>query len=101
MPYKLSNDTRSNVISMIKARKSTTNIVQATGVSKSQVVRMKKEHNADRPKSRGGRTSILPNHKKRVIYFKVRKVFLKSPKDVQSYLPSTSATEKEIPQQQS
>jgi len=59
MPYKLSNDKRNNVISLIKAGKGTTDIAQATGVSKAQVVRMKKEHDPDRIKSRGGRVSTV------------------------------------------
>ena len=41
MPYKLSNDTRNNVISLVKTGKSTKDIVQATGVSRAQVIRMK------------------------------------------------------------
>jgi hypothetical protein len=86
MPYKLCNDKRNNVISLIKAGKGTTDIVQATGVSKAQVVRMKKEHDPDRIKSRGGRVSTVPNYTKRVIRFRVRKGFLLSAKDVQRYL---------------
>lgn len=86
MPYKLSNDKRNNVISLIKAGKGTTDIVQATGVSKAQVVRMKKEHDPDRIKSRGGRVSTVPDFTKRAICFRVRKGFLLSAKDVQRYL---------------
>ena len=73
MPYKLSNDTRNNVISLIKAGKGTKDIVQATGVSKAQVFRMKKEHDPDRIKSRGGRVCIVPSHTKRIIFSKSEK----------------------------
>ena len=86
MPYKLSNDTRNNVISLVKTGKSTKDIVQATGVSRAQVIRMKKQYDSDRIKSRGGRVSTIPNFTKQVIQFKVRKGFLLSAKDVQRYL---------------
>ncbi|KAG0751897.1 hypothetical protein G6F24_013947 [Rhizopus arrhizus] len=59
MPYKLSNDTRNNVISLIKAGKGTKNIVQATGVSRALAILMKKQVDPDRVKPRGGRVSIV------------------------------------------
>ena len=86
MPYKLSNDTRNNVISLIKAGKGTKNIVQATGVSRALVILMKKQVDPDRVKPRGGRVSTVPDFTKQVIAFKVRKGFLLSAKDVQRYL---------------
>ena len=86
MPYKLSNDTRNNVISLIKAGKGTKNILQATGVSRALVILMKKQVDPDRVKPRGGRVSTVPDFTKQVIAFKVRKGFLLSAKDVQRYL---------------
>ena len=86
MPYKLSKDTRNNVISLVKTGKSTKDIVQATGASRAQVIRMKKQYDPDRIKSRGGRVSTIPNFTKQAIQFKVRKGFLLSAKDVQRYL---------------
>ena len=82
MPYKLSNDTRNNVISLIKAGKGTKNIVQATGVSRALVILMKKQVDPDRVKPHGGRVSTVPDFTKQVIAFKARKGFLLSAKGV-------------------
>lgn len=86
MPYKLSNDTRNNVISLIQSGKSTHEIVLATGVSRSQVVRMKKDLNPNRVLPKGGRTSTVSERTKQTIARKIEKGEIVQAVDVQKYL---------------
>lgn len=86
MPKKLSQDTRNNVKCLILKGKSTKDIVQATGVSRAQVIRMKNQDDPERVKPMGGRPSLIPKWTKQVISFKVRRGYLANAKSVQKYL---------------
>jgi DNA invertase Pin-like site-specific DNA recombinase len=72
MPEKLSQDIRNNVKSFIAQGEPTKNIVQATGVSRSTVKRMKSEINPDYIRPKGGRPYILKQTTKYIIRFKLR-----------------------------
>jgi transposase len=74
------------VISLIRRGKATKDIVQATGVSRAQVIRMKNRDNPNRERPHGGRPGVIPKFTKQVILFKVRRGYLLLAKDVQKYL---------------
>ena len=86
MPKKLSQDTRNNVKSLIASGKTTKQIVETTGVSRAQVIRMKNVNDPDREQCNGGRPSLIPKRTKQVVSFKVRRGYLATAKDVQKYL---------------
>ncbi|KAG2192552.1 hypothetical protein INT47_012776 [Mucor saturninus] len=86
MPYKLSQDKRNNVKSLILKGQSTENIVKTTGVSKSTINRMKNQINPGYNRPKGGRPAILPETTKQIIRFKLRCGYLKVATDTQKYL---------------
>lgn len=86
MPYKLSQDKRNNVKSLINRGEVTKNIVQATGVSNATVKRIKSEMNLNLSSSKGGRPAMINNSSRKVVRQKLRNGSLKNAKDTQKYL---------------
>lgn len=86
MPKLLSANTKNNVKSLILSGETTKDIVQATGVSRSQVIRMKNEQDPNRIRPTGGRPSTISSYTKKVVLFKVRRGYLRCAKDFQRYL---------------
>lgn len=86
MPYKLSKEKRDNVKQRIFTGQDTANIVVCTGVSKSTVLRMKKQINPNYKRQPAGRPSLIPSSAHTIIRLKLKTGQLTSIKAVQAYL---------------
>ena len=86
MPYKLSQSKRDDVKSLILNDESTTSIVKRTGVSKSQVNRMKASFNPCYIRQHAGRHRIVKPFTKTVLRLKLLSGSLQSARDAHKYL---------------
>jgi transposase len=88
MPFKITTEKLNNVKSHIYAGESTTNIVTATGVSKSTVNLMKRKINPNYTRQSAGRRPLVPSSAQNIIRLKLRSGQLRCLEGVRSYLGS-------------
>ena len=78
MPYKLSREKRNNVKQRILTGEGLSNIVTTTGVSKSTVLRMKKQINPNYTRHSAGKPSLLPSSTHLIVRLKLKAGILTS-----------------------